>query len=57
MLVPLASRKEKYLEMQGKLRFIFLMLVCFAEFGRYYCVDVISPLQDNIIDVLYSYIT
>ena len=44
----LDSKREKYRDLQGKYRFAFLFLVCFAEFGRYYCVDLVAPLQDDI---------
>ncbi len=45
------KKKEAFLALQGRWRFVFLGLVCFVEFGRYYCVDLVSPLQKVITTV------
>jgi len=49
--MKLSFLKDKYDELQKKLRFKFLLLVAFIEFGRFYSVDIVSPLQREIMEV------
>lgn len=48
------SNKQKYAELQRKWRFVFLILVCFVEFGRFYCIHLPS-LQKEIIAVCFQW--
>ena len=53
-ILPLAiveDPKTTYERIKTNTRFCFLMFICFVEFGRYYCIDLVSPLQVDIMNV------
>ncbi len=51
MAIEGGDKKSLFLKLQANWRFVFLILVCSVEFGRYYCLDLVAPLQKDITTV------
>ena len=54
MLFLLIDPAEEYTKMKSKYRFVFLSVIVFLEFGRYFCQELPSALEDPIIKVIFS---